>query len=248
MMRLIFSILIALGICVSCFHKRKEQFTVARRTSWEGVALHGVGKHIQGFTDDLLYEIAKNEKIRIDITTVDSSAEITSFLDKKGIDGVLSVLSPTVQNQRLYRFSDPFFAFGFVLVTRPTDTYSTLADLKDKVVGYERGLMGGLQPKIEFAGFLKPYDQMTYAMEDLLYGKIDAVILDSIYANQLVSGLYMNKVRMSDKPLEFINFYLVVKRGENEELIDLFNNGLHELRMQNTYKKMLEYWTLYNPS
>ncbi|MBS0654185.1 MAG: amino acid ABC transporter substrate-binding protein [Verrucomicrobia bacterium] len=248
--RLSLVLLFSLGIAVSCFFggPSKTHFKVLCGSSWPGINLHGKTSNVQGFIDDLFFAIASGEDIRISITRIDSGGRMFPHLDDQGVDGVVSVAATTTREERQYAFSDPFFAYGPVLVIRSNDAYNSLAMLKDKVVGYERGYGGDFATRNDFEVIFRPYDQMTYAMEDLIHGQIDAVILDSVYANQLLSGLYATALKIVYPPLKETSFQLVVKKGENEELIELFNKGLKEQRANGEYTKLLDYWGLFDPT
>jgi polar amino acid transport system substrate-binding protein len=249
MRRVVEVLLVSVAFLVGCFSMRpsKTSFAVFRSASWEGVNLHGKQSSVQGFIDDLFFEIADRAGVRIDVKKAEER-RVLPLLEKRGVDGVLSITVPTVQNQRVYEFSEPLFAFGPVLIIRSQDKYDSLVSLKDKVVGFKRGFGGDLETRNSFQIIFRPYDQMTYAMEDLINQKIDAVVLDSMYAHQLLSGLYARRVKIVRPPLKVTSIRLIVKKGENEELMEIFNKGFKELKKKNEYKDLLAYWGLFDPT
>lgn len=241
-------LLLLLLLCTACFwgKSKKRDYAVFRSNSIEGINLQGKESSIQGFTDDLLFEIARTKGIRIKITTLDHG-KTGDLLDMTGAEGVVGVVDATLQNRKQYIISDPFFTFGPVVVMRMRDNYKNPASLKDKVVGFDRAYAGLVQNREDLSFILKPYDQMTYAMEDLVNGKIDAVILDSIRAYLLVGSFYANKLKVASAPLIVTDFCLIVKDGKHDELVSIFNEGLRQLKAQGTYQKMLDYWGLVDP-
>lgn len=243
------SIILLLLICTGCFwnKKRSKLYTIFRSNSIEGINLQGKETSVQGFTDDLLFEIARNEGVRFKITTLDH-AKTGSLIEMTGADAAVGPVDATLQNRKYYVISEPFFTFGPVVVMRIQDSYTDIDSLKNKVVGFDRAYAGLIQNREDLSFILKPYDQMTYAMEDLVNGKIDAVILDSIRAYQLVGNFYANTLKVASAPLILTNFCLIVKKGQNDEMIPVFNEGLKKLKKQGTYQKMLDYWGLVDPS
>ncbi|MCE5293725.1 MAG: transporter substrate-binding domain-containing protein [Chlamydiales bacterium] len=241
-------LLFLIVFCTGCFwsKSKNKQYTVFRSNSIEGINLQGKETSIQGFTNDLLFEIARLKGIRIKINTLDHG-KTGDLISMKGADGVVGVVDATLQNRKFYVISEPFFTFGPVVVMRMGETYKDLDSLKNKVVGFDRAYAGLVQNRDDLSFILKPYDQMTYAMEDLVNSKLDAVILDSIRAYQLVGNFYANTLKVASAPLIITNFCLIVNEGKHVELIKIFNEGLAELKKQGTYQKMLNYWGLVDP-
>jgi polar amino acid transport system substrate-binding protein len=234
--------------CAGCFKtKEKRTFTIARKATWEGVNLHGTEKKIQGFTNDLIFEISRIENAEFIVKSVEYPGSIIPLLEDPSIAAVLSVLEPTPLTLKNYAFSDPFFTFGPVLVTTSAKPITSFDELQEKIVGFERGLYGAYLNDTLHAVF-RPYDQMTYAVEDLVNGNIDVLILDSIYAYQLASGIYAGKIIIIPLKLPVIQFRAVVKKGPNEEFILLFNEGLKNIKESGVYEKMLRYWEVFVPN
>lgn len=241
-------LLVALGLCTGCFWKKsnKKFYTIFRASAIEGMNLQGKETSIQGFEDDILYEIARDKGFRLKINTVEH-AKTTDLLEMPGADAAVGIVDVNLQNPKLYQLSDPLFSFGPVVIMRVHDTYTNLDSLKNKVIGFERAYAGVFENPEDLSFFFKPYDQMTYAMEDLVNGKIDAIIMDSIRANTLISSFYANKLKVASGPLKVVNLCVIVKQGKDAELITLVNEGLKDLKAHSTYKKMLEYWGLPTP-
>ncbi len=238
-------LLVALGLCTGCFWKKPKQkfYTIFRASAIEGMNLQGKETSIRGFEDDVLYEIARNKGFRLKINTVEHAKTI-DLLDMTGADGAVGVVDINLQNPKMYTLSDPLFSFGPVVILRANETYTNLDSLKNKIIGFERAYAGVFENPEDLSFIFKPYDQMTYAMEDLVNGKIDAIIMDSIRANTLISSFYANKLKVASGPLKVTSLSVIVKVGKDAELITLVNDGLKDLKAHGTYKKMLEYWGL----
>ena len=245
-----FIVVVLLLFCVaSCFWQSSTHrlYTIARSNKLEGINLHGEETSIQGFVEDLFFAIAKRKKFQIKFNIVEN-ASTGVLLQKQGVDGVVGFIEETHTNQRLYVVSEPIFTFGPMLVIRTQDAYKNLDELKNKVVGFDRAYAGFTEGGANMSIIMQPYDQMTFAMEDLINGKIDACVLDSIHAYQLANSFYANKVKVVNPPLKEAELVLIAKRGPEEAFIKLFNEGINELKSEGTYKKMLDYWGLVDPS
>ena len=238
--------MLAVFLCVSCDHtEHKASYTVARNTNWEQTPLYGEEKNMLGFSDDLIYEIAKKEAFTVKLISY-LQGPLIQALNIKGIDAVLTTMQPTHERLKYYVFSQPYFTIGPVLLVRKNATATNLSDLTDHSIAYDRLTTWPLSLPGASGCVFHAYDDMLQAVDDLSRGKIDAVVLDAIIANNLAAGLYSNSIKVSGPPLVPLGFYLVVKKGKNEELISLFNKALQKLKKDGLYPKMLLYWGLFD--
>lgn len=233
----------------SCFWSDSSPRTclVFRSNLIEGINQPSKEKSIQGFTDDLFLEIGRRKNIKFKITTIENAKDAT-LLANKGANAAIMTMVPAERSSKFYRFSDPFFSFGPVIVLRAGETMKNLAALKNKVVGFDRSYGSALEGKNDLLFIFQAYDQMTSAMEDLINGKLDAVLLDSNIAYQYAQSFYHGKITIITPPLKMTDLRLATKIDKKDDLIHLFNDGLKELRDQGTYKKMLDYWGLVDPT
>ena len=241
---MIYRFLILLLLLTSCFGPNEiKTYQIYSAISWEGVNLHGTEKSIQGLTEDILYEIGKREGFKVQLTLALNGTRL-QLLDRSQVDAVITTQVASPREEKEYIFSEPFFVFGPVLIIRQEDTYKGFEALKHKVIGYERSWESSLTAQADMGYIFRPYDQVIALIEDLLTGKIDAVVLDSIYAYQLSTGLYAGKIKVAARLPASIQYRLAVKKGKNEEFITLFNSGLNEIKQEHVYAKILNYWAL----
>ena len=238
-----FLLILLLAMSCTTSPPRKTSYTVAQGTFWEFVNFYGIDKTILGFSDDLLLQVNVLEQAGIRTVTLNDHP-LTNALERKNIDAIITALPPTPQNQRLYLFSEPYFEFGLVLVTRKNSVYQTLDDLKNREIGVERASAFAAIVQNDSYYFLRTYEDVSHAVEDLVKEKIDGVVLNSILAHRLTSGLYKGSIHIVGPPILPVGLRLVVKKGENEALIELFNHSLTTLKEAGLYQKMLEYWGL----
>jgi polar amino acid transport system substrate-binding protein len=238
-----FLLIFFLAIGCTAQPPRKTSYTVAQGSFWEFVNFYGIDKTVLGFSNDLLLQINVLEGVQIRTITT-SDHPLTNALERKDIDAIITALPIDAVSQRLYRFSDPYFEFGLVLLTRRNSSYQTLDDLKNREIGVERSSGFAAAAQNENYYFLRTYDDTFRAVEDLVKGKIDGVVLNSILANRLISGLYKDSIHIVGAPILPVGLHLVVKKGENEELIELFNHSLSTLKESGVYQKLLDYWGL----
>ena len=237
--------LVALSISSCSREEQKTSFVVAHNSSWEPLPLPSADQNLIGFSEDLMYEIAKLQSVHVTLVT-SNYKPLTDLLDRGNFDGILTGIQPSSRMLENYSFSDPYFQVGPVIVIRADASFSSLDDLNSREVGYERGSPWPFQLASIANCFFRSYEDRMQAVEDLNRGLIDAVLLDPITAHKITTGLYSGKVKIAGPPVIALGVYLVVKKGSNEELIRLFNKGLKRIRKEGLYDKMLFYWGLYN--
>lgn len=227
--------------------KEIKTYTVYRSMVWEDVNLHGMEKNLQGFSEDLFLEIAKNEGFKIEFVTVHSN-QMLRLLKRKGVDIVLTTETVSTKDEKRYQFSDPFFTYGPVLMLRAGETLEDFKALKLKQIGFSRSVGQDLMTREDLGYVFTPYDATITAIDDLIAGRVDAVIVDSIYGNQLAVGLYSGKIKIAAPLFKIIRFRAATSQDGNKEFIALFNQGLEKLKKSDAYAKMLTYWSLYEPT
>ncbi|MDB6081329.1 MAG: putative bacterial extracellular solute-binding protein, partial [Chlamydiia bacterium] len=124
--------------------------------------------------------------------------------------------------------------------------YTSLKDMNGKELGFERGYIWALQIKDSTSSIFRPYDDVTSAIDDLIASHLDGVIVDALVGYRLASGLYRGSLRAAGPPIIPLGIRLIVKKGKNEELVTLFNQGLAELKKSGLYEKVLRYWGLFD--
>ena len=83
---------------------------------------------------------------------------------------------------------------------------------------------------------------VTKALDDVVSGTIDGVILNFLNANRLKRSLYRSRIRIILPPITTQALRLAVMRGKNHELIKLFDDGIRKFVKSGKYKELLDYW------
>jgi polar amino acid transport system substrate-binding protein len=243
--RLIFLLLSFLA--VSCGDNVQGKVVwIARDPSWYPLNMMGKGDNLLGFTDELLYSIAQEEGIHVELVMT-SAAGIFTGLEEGKYTGVISFLIPDSMNQQAYSFSEIYYPMGPVLVVEKSSTIKSLADLKGKILGIQTGSSFAFDiasyPDIS----VTPYENILFALENLSKGQIDGVIMDSIAADVYTSSYYKGKLEIASPILTPGGMRLLVLKGDGgQDLLALFNEGLHKMKDSGKYEALVEKWSLFD--
>jgi ABC-type amino acid transport substrate-binding protein len=226
------------------FHRAPEKrtpYVVAYPRSWNNIQLYGTEQSFIGFSSDLLYEIASTINIQVRLVMADTDT-FPSLLDSGQVDGVLTAIPIDTASLEFYEFTMPYFVSGTVVVVGATSPYMKTNDLRNVVIAYDYNAGAEVTLGAKNSWLLKPYDSITHALDDVVTGRVDGIILNFINASRLNRSLYRAKIRLLMPPLATQNVRLAVRRGKHHELIELFNKGVLKYVKSGQYKELLDYW------
>lgn len=238
-------ILLSLCLCVACSRSQQQQrttpYVIACPNTWEDIQLYGSEQNVVGFSSDLIYEITQKGGFRARLIMADVTT-FPSLLEEEKVDAVITTELSTPVNDQFYEFSVPYFAGGTVVIVPTNSPYKQTDDLKQGEIAYIRGEGLDIALGVKTSWIFRPYDSTTQAINDLLAGNIDGLVMRFIKASQLSKSLYRGAIRILMPPLVKQNVRLAVRKGKNHELIELFDKGVKELIKSGEYKELLEYW------
>jgi polar amino acid transport system substrate-binding protein len=224
---------------------KEHQFVIAADSRWFPLDLHGQEQYMVGFVSELTQSIAKDEEIKIQVISIGTS-QLMDNMEKGYYDGVFSSLSPDILNEKKYRFSEPFYLTGPVLVVSVKSKATSIKELH--TVGIERGfsLPTGLS-NTPLTSVL-PFDNTNIALSELVLGNIDGFIMDSVDAYAYVRGYYAGKLKVVTPPLDNEGLRLVtLNEFFGKELVKIFDQGLETARKDKRYHELLDKWELIDP-
>ena len=231
MKTLAIAILIALAVALPCFAQGGKEaagtaekvYTVAASCDYPPLEYIDDNGNIVGYEMELIQAIADEMDMKINIVNV-SFDGIIAGIQGKQYDIGASGLTITEDRKAILQFS-------LSIVTK-TDTEGILteADLVGKKVGVQLGTT--CQFACEDAGIeVKTYDEAPSAVLDLANGNLDAVVLDSVVANDFVlsNDSYSQVLKVSGSFQNADDMGLAVIKG-NTALLEKLNEGISKLQ------------------
>jgi polar amino acid transport system substrate-binding protein len=142
----------------------------------------------------------------------------------------------------------PYYEFREVLAVRDADAgrYRTLADLSGRRVGTLGATMAYeilLRAEQTFGISAVSYDDDVHPYEDLLNGRLDAVLLDNVLAFRRASKMRGFTVQPESVA---VGHYVGVLARENGELRDRCNAILKSAMDDGTLERILRSWQVWN--
>lgn len=208
----------------------------------EGVYTSADGVKFEGIDVEIAKALADKLGLELVIDDMDFDAALIAVQQGKS-DMVLAGLTYREDRDELMDFSVSYATGVQVVIVRDDSDITDLDALDGKMIGTQRGTTGYIYASDtpENGGYgedhVLSYDNGALAVQALLNGQIDAVIIDNGPAQAYVAsneGLHI-------LPAEWVteDYCLAVKEG-NKELLDALNDALKELIEDGTVQKIID--------
>ncbi|WP_297437908.1 basic amino acid ABC transporter substrate-binding protein [Thermococcus sp.] len=195
--------------------------------------------NITGFDMDLIKMVAQKAGYdRVEIKDMDFDSLIPALQTGK-VDVVIAGMTITPKREQVVDFSAPYWKADQAVVVRKNSDIrvSSPDDLKGKVIGVEKGTTGALYVKNKLGNSvtMKEYNGYVAALQALLNGQVDVLVLDSPVANMFTSR-YNVKVIYTIQTNE--HYGIAVRKG-NKELLNKINKALNEIMNSPDWNKLV---------
>jgi len=200
------------------------------------------GGKIVGFDVDIINAIAEEAGIKIDLFHAGWDP-LFDGIDKGNIDAGISAITITEDRKKLYDFSDPYFeATQLIMVPKDSDVAS-LVDLEGMKIGVQSATTGHIAVQEAFGKTyegIKGYEDTPSAVDDLIAGRVDAVVADNAVLQEYLKVLKNDNFKLVKDPAFEIEYYgMMVKKG-NKELLNILNDGLKKIKENGKYDEIFQ--------
>lgn len=192
-----------------------------------------------GIDLDLLKAIAEDQGFQYELQVVGFSAAVTA-LEAGECDGVIAGMSITDDRKQKYDFTESYFDSGVGMAVLPDAGIASYEDLKGKNVAAKIGTEGctfaeSIADKYEFT--VTQFEDSSSMYQDVLAGNTVACFEDyPVMGYEISRGLGLTL----PLPMEKGSSYgLGVLKGENSELVSMFNEGLANLKESGKYDEII---------
>ena len=220
-----------------------EKFIVATDCTWPPMEMLDANKQPIGFDVDFITAVGKAAGFEVDVRNIAWDG-IFGGVATGQYDIVAAATTITEERQKQFDFSDPYYEVAQAVVLPAGKSIKSLADLKGKKVGGQIGTTGVFV--IRKAGVtvdLKEYDDVGLAIQDMLGGRLDAVICDDpvalYYVNKKADTA--GKLNISFKTEEKEYYGFTVRKGR-KDLVEKLNKGIKEVKASGVEAKLLQKW------
>ncbi len=194
-----------------------------------------------GMDIDIANEIALDLNVKTRFVNI-AWEDIFNTVRGGMVDMIISSITITSDRIMIMDFSDPYFNAGQVVIVKiGSKDIKGVEDLKNYNVGVQLGTTSEQEIKkyVSSPSFVETYENYYIAKNDLLNGKIDAIVIDYPGAIGLIA---------EEESLEIVGepftqeFYGVVTQKDQQVLLSEINNTIRRLKREGTLKVLEQKW------
>ncbi|MDY4611415.1 MAG: transporter substrate-binding domain-containing protein [Sphaerochaetaceae bacterium] len=232
--------------------KEANSYVFAANCAWPPLEFVDEKGDIVGFEIDLIKEFATMTGYNMSVRNVAWDG-IFAGLSNGAYDAIASGVSVTEERKPAMEFTTPvLYVTQSIIVHQGTQGMADLQGLNGKKVGVQLGTTGhiALEDAVKAQANLnidiKAYDEVGFAVEDLMNGNLDAVVCDSLIASDYVlsNQNYAGKLTVSGVASEITEpIAIAVKKG-NLEFTNLLNDCIEKLNGNGKMAELKAKWNL----
>lgn len=194
-----------------------------------------------GIDMDLLSAIAEDQGFQYEIQVLGFDAAVQA-LESRQVDGVIAGMSITPERIESFDFSEPYFDSGVVMgISADNNEITSYNDLAGKNVAVKTGTEGA-----KFAESIKDqYGFTTTVFSDsaMMYEEVKAGGSAACFEDYPVLGYAVSQgigLKIVTEKEQGSSYGFAVPKGENAELIEMFNTGLKNIQENGKYQEILD--------
>lgn len=221
--------------------QEKETYIIATDTTYAPFEFEDADGNLVGIDMDLLAAIAEDQGFEYEVRVLGFNAAVQA-LESRLADAVIAGMTITDAREEVFDFSEPYYESGVQFSVASDSDIETLEDLRGKRIAVKMGTMGATYVESiadEYEFEIITFEDSVNMYEDVEVGNSDAAIEDfpvmayAINTNQV-------DLRLIDEPQTGGSFGMAVNKGENQELREMFDEGLRNIRASGEYDEIIE--------
>lgn len=218
----------------------KDTYVIASDSTFAPFEFQNSDGEYVGIDVDLVKRIAELQNFNIEFKFIGFSSAVQA-VESGQADAMIAGMTITDEREKSFDFSTPYFNSGIqIAVKKGNDSIKSYEDLDGKKVGAKIGTESAdfLEANKAKYGYSIKYLDTTDALYSALeIGEIDAMMDDYPVIGY---GIAQNQPLETPIPREEGGKYgFAVKKGKNPELIEMFNEGLAELKRTGEYDEII---------
>jgi polar amino acid transport system substrate-binding protein len=191
-----------------------------------------------GFDIALIKAIGEKLGLEVEIQDMEFGSLVAAIGSK--IDCSIAGMTITEERKQSVDFSDSYYDATQYVVALPDGVYETAADLEGKTIGCQLGTTGEAIANDIAGATVHSYDKAVDAVNDLVNGKVDLVIIDQNPAQVFAEKFNGQVVAIDGTKFDFDVEQYAIALPKGSELVEQVNAALAELIADGTFDALAE--------
>ncbi|MDU6572771.1 MAG: amino acid ABC transporter substrate-binding protein [Gemella haemolysans] len=202
-----------------------------------------------GFDIDLANSVFEKYGIKVEWQAINWDLKETE-LKNGNIDLIWNGYSKTEERESIIQFTKQYMVNEQVIVTKKSKNIKSISDLKDKILGAQNGSSGydtfNEKPEI-LKNIVKNNDATQYesfneALIDLENDRIDALLIDRVYANYyLKQQNKLDNYNIINAGFESEAFAVGARKADTT-LVNIVNEAFYKLYEEGKFQEISKKW------
>lgn len=192
-----------------------------------------------GFDIALIKAVGEKLGVKVEVSNMEFASLVTSIGSK--IDVAIAGMTVTEERKQAVEFSNPYYdAVQYVILPKDS-AIKTADDLVGKTIGVQLGTTGDFIAQDIQDSTVSAYNKAVDAVNDLINGRVDVVIIDKNPALVFESKYSDSVVAVDGAQYGFeIEQYAIAMPKGNTELVEKVNKAIEELKADGTFDQLVE--------
>ena len=224
--------------------KSRGVFVLGLDDSFPPMGFRDESNEIVGFDIDLAKTVCQRLGVKFKAQPINWDSKEQELSSGK-IDCIWNGLTITEDRKKALSFTKPYLANKQVVVVRKDSGFKALADLKGKKIALQSGSSAedAVNDSPDFKNGVKEIvqlDQNLMALNDLVIGGVDGVVMDSIVAEYAIKQSKLPLVTLEESLAA--EEYGVAFRKNDVKLTEAVQKTLEEMAADGTVEKISYAW------
>ena len=220
---------------------KNEKYIIATDTTFAPFEFQDEKGEFVGIDIDIMNAIAEDQGFDIEIQSLGFNAALQAVTSGQA-DGMIAGMSITDERKQTFDFSEPYYDSAVIMAMSEKDNnINRYEDLKDKTVAVKIGTEGekfATSIADEYGFKIDIYDDSNSMYQAVISGSAVACFEDYPVIKYAISqGLGL---RVASEKEQGSSYGFGVKKGENKELLDMFNAGFSNIQENGKYQEILD--------
>lgn len=224
--------------------KAGKKFIIATDTTFAPFEFTNEKNEFVGIDVDIVAAVAKDQGFDYEMNSLGFDAALLA-VESGQADGVIAGMSITDERKQKFDFSDAYYEADVTMAVAANSAIKSYEDLKGKKVAVKTATNGGSFAKSikdQYGFEIVEFKDSPTMYQDVITGNTVACFEDyPVMAFNIQQGAKL--VIPGDIKEAGSSYGFAVKKGENAELLKLFNAGLKNIKENGTYQEIVDKYT-----
>ncbi|HUM82961.1 MAG TPA: transporter substrate-binding domain-containing protein [Lachnospiraceae bacterium] len=221
-----------------------KKYVIATDTQFPPFEFTNSDQKFVGIDVDILAAIAKDQGFDYELNSLGFDAALVAVQSGQA-DGVIAGMSITDERKQKFDFSDAYYDAEVTMAVAKGSDIKTFDDLKGKKVAIKTGTNGGdyaKSVKDKYGFEVVEFKDSPTMYQDVITGNTQACFEDyPVMAYNIKNGAQM--VIPDGCTAAGSSYGFAVQKGQNAELLSMFNKGLADIKSNGAFDKIVDSYT-----